>query len=151
MGKRLPKTKYFFMAHHLLPISQKENKRPSLLFRSEVGKLWPLMISGKESSCQCRIHRFYPWYGKIPHVVGQLNPLRHNHWARALEPWSCNYWTHVLKPTHSRVHAPWEKPLQWEAHAQQLESNPSLTTTRWNLTSNKDPAQPKVNTFKKII
>ena len=26
----------------------------------------PWWLSGKESACQCRIHRFYPWVGKIP-------------------------------------------------------------------------------------
>ena len=32
----------------------------------------PWWLSGKESTCQCRRHRFNPWSGKIPHAVGQL-------------------------------------------------------------------------------
>ena len=27
----------------------------------------------KESTCQCRRHRFDPWSGKIPHVLEQLS------------------------------------------------------------------------------
>ena len=34
----------------------------------------PWWLSGKESACQCRIHRFNPWSGKIPHAVEQLSP-----------------------------------------------------------------------------
>ena len=33
----------------------------------------PPWLSGKESACQCRRHRFNPWSRKIPHAVGQLN------------------------------------------------------------------------------
>ena len=54
----------------------------------------------------------------------------HNYWACALEPRSCNHWAHVsqlLKPAHPRACAlQQEKPLQWEAHTPQLESNPCL-------------------------
>ena len=31
-------------------------------------------LSGKESVCQCRRHRFDPWPGKIPHASAQLSP-----------------------------------------------------------------------------
>ena len=34
----------------------------------------PWWLSGKESTHQCRRHRFDPWSGKIPHVVEQLRP-----------------------------------------------------------------------------
>ena len=34
----------------------------------------PSWLSGKESACQCRGHRFDPWSGKIPHAVEQLHP-----------------------------------------------------------------------------
>ena len=30
-------------------------------------------LSSKESTCQCRRHRFNPWSGKIPHIVQQLS------------------------------------------------------------------------------
>ena len=41
----------------------------------------PWWLSGKESTCQCRRHRFDPWSGKIPHAVEQLSS-----WATTLEP-----------------------------------------------------------------
>ena len=52
----------------------------------------------------------------------------HNYWACALEPRSHNYWPYMpqlLKPAQPRACA-WqqEKPLQWEACAQQLERSP---------------------------
>ena len=31
-------------------------------------------LSGKESTCQCRRHRFNPWSGKIPLATEQLSP-----------------------------------------------------------------------------
>ena len=34
----------------------------------------PQWISGKESACQCRRHRFDPWPRKNPHVSKQLSP-----------------------------------------------------------------------------
>ena len=43
----------------------------------EVGKKevqgLPCWISGKESTYQCRRHRFDPWSKKIPHFVEQLS------------------------------------------------------------------------------
>ena len=33
----------------------------------------PWWLSGKESACQCRRHRFDPWSRKMPHAVGQLS------------------------------------------------------------------------------
>ena len=30
-------------------------------------------LSGKESGCQCRRHRFNPWSRKIPHALEQLS------------------------------------------------------------------------------
>ena len=34
----------------------------------------PWWLSGEESTCQCRRHRFDPWSGKIPHAMEQLSP-----------------------------------------------------------------------------
>ena len=34
----------------------------------------PWWLSGGESACQCRGHRFGPWSGNIPHAMEQLNP-----------------------------------------------------------------------------
>ena len=45
--------------------------------------LWglPWWFRGKESTRQCRGHRFDPWSGKILHATGQLGP-----WAATAEP-----------------------------------------------------------------
>jgi len=34
----------------------------------------PWWLSGKESTCQCRKHRFDPWSGKIPSAKEQQGP-----------------------------------------------------------------------------
>ena len=34
----------------------------------------PWWLSGEESACQCRRHRFNPWSRKIPYVEGQPSP-----------------------------------------------------------------------------
>ena len=34
----------------------------------------PWWLSGKESACQCRIHKFDPWSKKISHAKEQLSP-----------------------------------------------------------------------------
>ena len=36
-------------------------------------------LSGKESTCQCRRHGFYPWSEKIPHAVEQAKPVCHKY------------------------------------------------------------------------
>ena len=44
-----------------------------------------------------------PWYGKIPHVLGQLS---RNYWAYTQESMSCNCWAHtlqLLKHMHPRA------------------------------------------------
>ena len=40
------------------------------------GEGLPWWLSGKESTHQCRRHRFNPWSRKISHVTEQLSPLR---------------------------------------------------------------------------
>ena len=57
----------------------------------------PRWLSGKESACQCKRHKFDPWSGKSPHPT---KPKRHNYWACALEPGAIsteptrhNYWS----------------------------------------------------------
>ena len=47
----------------------------------------PWQISGEESVCQCRRHRFDPWLGKIPHATEQLGPCAITSlYSRAQEP-----------------------------------------------------------------
>ena len=75
-------------------------------------------------------------------------PGCHNYWVCALEPMSCNYWAYVpklLKPAGPKACAlQQEKSLQWEAQAPQLESSPCSLQLDKSLSSNVDPAQPKI-------
>ena len=82
----------------------------------------PWWLSGKESDCQCRRHRFNPWSGKIRHAVEQLSLC-----TTTSEP--------VL---HERSHHN-EKP------ALQSESSPCSLQLEKSPYSNEDPAQPKIN------
>ena len=43
----------------------------------------PWCSNGKESTCQCRGHRFNPRSRKIPHALGQLSPCATTTEARA--------------------------------------------------------------------
>ena len=82
-----------------------------------------------------------------PHASEQLSPC-----ATTIEP---VLWSPGASPTEPaccnnqsshRVHAPQqEKPLQWEAHAPQLESSPLSLQLEKSLNGNKDPRQPKIN------
>ena len=71
----------------------------------------PWWLSGKESACQCRRHRFNPWSRKISHVTEQLSPLR----AVLQSP-----------GTSSREAA------AWEVCALQLETSPHSNPTGGN-------------------
>ena len=56
----------------------------------------------------------------------------------------------LQKPSCLREHAlQQEKPLQWEAHAPQLQRSLYLPQLAKSQCSNKDPAQPKLNNKKK--
>ena len=82
----------------------------------------PWWLSGKESTCQCRRHRFDPWSRKIPHSSEQLKPVHHSYWTR--EPELLSPHAQLLKPTSPRACAlGQEKPPQWKARALQLESS----------------------------
>ena len=49
--------------------------------------LWfPWWSSDKESTCQCREHRFNSYFGKIPHSAGQLSPCPEAHVPQLLKP-----------------------------------------------------------------
>ena len=52
----------------------------SLDFSHEQPRLGlPWWLSGKESFCQCRRHRFNPWSRKIPHAMGATKPVHHTY------------------------------------------------------------------------
>ena len=79
--------------------------------------------SGRESSCQCRKHRFNPWSRKILHAVEHLR--------------LCAATTEAL-PQQG-------KPPQRETHAPQLESSLRLLQREKSPGNDKSPAQPKLN------
>ena len=77
-----------------------------------------------ESTCQCRGHRFDPWSGKVPHVAEQLGPC-----ATTTEPALWSPWATTTGAHTPRARAPQlERPLQWEARAQQRGVPPPPTT-----------------------
>ena len=45
---------------------------PTTFKIKQVGPGLPWWLSGYESACQCRGHRFDPWRGTIPHAAEQL-------------------------------------------------------------------------------
>ena len=53
----------------------------------------PRLLSGKESSCQCRRHKLDPWSRKIPHAVEQ-----HSSWPQLLSLCSRAREPQLLKP-----------------------------------------------------
>ena len=102
-----------------------------------IGRPW--WLSDKESSCQCRRHRFDPWSRKIPHATEQLNPC-----ATTTEPvlWS-------LGAANTEAHMPYSLgSATREATAVRStatrEQQAPLATTGEGLCS-KDPAQPQIN------
>ena len=74
-------------------------------------------LSGKETTCQCRRHRFHPWSRKIPHASEPL------FWSAAQE-------LQLLTPWSPGAHAPQEKPPKGEACTPQLESSPHSLQAR---------------------
>ena len=73
----------------------------------------PWWRSGWESACQCRVHGFEPWSGKIPHAAEQLGP-----WTITTEPACLEL---VLRNKRGR-------DSEWPAHRD--EEWPPLAATR---------------------
>ena len=60
----------------------------------------PRRLSGKESACQCRRHRFDPWSRKIPHSMEQLSLC-----ATTIEPVLESPGIATTEAQHPRAHA----------------------------------------------
>ena len=85
---------------------------------------WWLRVKKKKSTCQCRMHGFNSWSGKIPLATGQLRP-----WAATTEPTCCSYWNLcALEPVlcNKRSHCS-EKPPH---HAQRAAPHHSQRRAR---------------------
>ena len=95
----------------------------------------PWWLSGKESTCQCRRHRFDPWSGEIPHATEQLSP-----WAATTEPVLTSPGagtSEARAPRSLRTRAPWGacvSPLESGLHSPQLGERAR---------SEEDPEQPE--------
>ena len=84
----------------------------------------PWGFSGQESVCQCREQRFDPWFGKIPHTMGQLESvLRSCGSPQALKPVLRNRRSHRSeRASHRNREEPLsattrESPQQHRPHA----------------------------------
>ena len=61
----------------------------------------PWQLNGEGSACQCRRHRFDPWFPKIPHAMEQLSPGDIATEPERLEPVLRNERSHCNeKPAH---------------------------------------------------
>ena len=103
---------------------------------------FPSWFSDKESSCQCRRHRFHAWSGKIPHAPKLLShvPQPLSLCCRAREP-------QLLKPRHPKASSlQYEKPPQWTASTLQWRIAPAHTKQRSPGESKEDPAQANKST-----
>ena len=82
---------------------------------------FPLWLSGKESTCQCRTHRFDLWSRKIPHATEQQSQ------CTTIEPVLYNPGTTTT-----------------EAYTLQLDSSPCSLQLDQSLCSNEQPARLKI-------
>ena len=116
---------------------------------AHVRTLWglPWRLTGKESSCQRRRHRFDPWSRKIPRAKGQLSL-----YIQLLSLFSGAQESQLLQPKLPRACAlQQEKTPQWEAPILQLESSPCSPKLEKNPSSNKDPAKGKKKLFRFVF
>ena len=108
---------------------------------------FPWWLSGKESACQCRGCGFDPWSRTIPQAAEQLGPCATSHWACALSPGAATPAAHAPESRALQQ----EMPPQWEACVPQPERSPHSPKLEESLRSNKDPAQPKINKYFKLL
>ena len=98
----------------------------------------PWRLSGKEPTCQCRRHGFDAWSGKIPQAKEELSL------GATAEPVLSS-----LGAVMTEAQALWSLcSVTGEAGSLQVAGSPRQPQLEKSLSSNKDPAQPKIN-FKK--
>ena len=78
----------------------------------------PRWLSGKEFTCQYRVHRFNPWSRKISQVAEQLNLCVTTIEPVTPEPRSCNYLTVLPSPHVARRVK--HLPPMWDTRVQSL-------------------------------
>ena len=72
----------------------------------------PWWLSGEESACPCRGHRFGPWPGKIPHATGQLSLCAMTTESRPQSACSAR--------EEPPLWQAWAPQLEWSTHSLQL-------------------------------
>ena len=102
----------------------------------------PWWLRGKDSTCQCRRHRFHPRTGKVLHAAEQLSPctatiqpVLQRPGAAPTEPMGCNYWSaNALEPMfRSERAAPAhhsEREARTSAETQDSQINPFFKKER---------------------
>ena len=102
----------------------------------------PWWLRGKDSTCQCRRHRFHPRTGKVLHAAEQLSPctatiqpVLQRPGAAPTEPMGCNYWSaNALEPMlRSERAAPAhhsEREARTSAETQDSQINPLFKKER---------------------
>ena len=107
-------------------------------------KCWaelPWWLSGKESSCWFRRHKFNPWSRKLLHAVEQLSHICHNCWACSLEPRSYNCW----KPSRRRAHALQQEKENTSMRSLRTSTGASARHNWRKAWAAMKTAQPKIN------
>ena len=70
-GRFKKKGTYVYLLPILVDVSQKPTQYcKAIILQLKINKL----KKKKESTCQCRRHRFNPWSEKMPYTAEQLNP-----------------------------------------------------------------------------
>ena len=106
----------------------------------------PWCLSGKESTCQCRRHRFNPWSRNIPHASEQLThaPQLLSLCYRAWEPKLPSPHTatsEACAPRACALQQEWS-PL-WVVHVPWLESSPCSMQLEKKIAQQQRPSTAK--------
>ena len=106
----------------------------------------PLWLSGKESTCQCRRHRFDPWPRKIAQatvppslLATTIKPVLKSPGAATSDPTCWNYWSHCsLEPTL-------QNKRSLSVRSTTTRDELLLTTTREKPVQQQRPSTDKIN------
>ena len=103
----------------------------------------PCRLSGKESACRGRGHRFDLWPGRIPHSVEQLNPK-----TSMTEPTCHKYWdSPTREPVLGNKTSHYNEKPTYPASREQ----PPLATTREKPTQQRRLRATKINLKKRKV
>ena len=118
---------------------QPQDEGMTRVMKEDLGLPWGL--SGKETACRCRRHRFDPPSGKIPQAAEQLS-LCAQLLSRGSSTQELSYWSPRAWSRCSAKEKP--HPEDGEDREHQLERSPAHCSRR-KPTHKTDPGQPNVN------